>query len=290
MKLTDLDETILTDVIKPRPQESYKGTFGKILLVGGNHQFGGAIMMATAAAVYSGTGLVTVACDPTNITALHTQLPEAMAIDFTDKAALTGMIKRVNTVVVGPGLGEEAASLRVLKNVFAATMADQTVVIDGSAITLLAREGLALPAGHLVFTPHQMEWQRLSEIEIKHQTPEANKAAQEKLGGIVVVKRHHSEIYTPTGDWRLPIGSAAQAVGGMGDTLAGLVGGFTAQFRDDRVKAVLAATYAHSAVADQLAEDQYVVLPHQISQALPAFMKKVSESGHGHQIGFNHEN
>ena len=204
MKLTDLDETILTDVIKPRPQESYKGTFGKILLVGGNHQFGGAIMMATAAAVYSGTGLVTVACDPTNITALHTQLPEAMAIDFTDKAALTGMIKRVNTVVVGPGLGEEAASLRVLKNVFAATMADQTVVIDGSAITLLAREGLALPAGHLVFTPHQMEWQRLSEIEIKHQTPEANKAAQEKLGGIVVVKRHHSEIYTPAGDWRLP--------------------------------------------------------------------------------------
>ena len=111
MKLTDLDETILTDVIKPRPQESYKGTFGKILLVGGNHQFGGAIMMATAAAVYSGTGLVTVACDPTNITALHTQLPEAMAIDFTDKAALTGMIKRVNTVVVGPGLGEGAGGM-----------------------------------------------------------------------------------------------------------------------------------------------------------------------------------
>lgn len=101
-----LDESILNKVIKPRPQESFKGTFGKVLLVGGNHQFGGAIIMATAASVYSGAGLVTVATDPINTTALHSQLPEAMVIDFNNHQELAEMVAKVNTVVIGPGLGD----------------------------------------------------------------------------------------------------------------------------------------------------------------------------------------
>jgi len=58
----------------------------------------------------------------------------------------------------------------------------------------------------------------------------------------------------------------------MGDTLAGMVGGFVAQFAD-HTDAVLAAVYSHSAIAEELAEKQYVVLPHQIIDILPQFMK-----------------
>ena len=59
----------------------------------------------------------------------------------------------------------------------------------------------------------------------------------------------------------------------MGDNLAGMIGGFTAQFENQQ-NAVLAAVYTHSAIAEELAQSQYVVLPHQISQALPSFMKR----------------
>lgn len=286
--LQKLTDQILQRVIKPRPQESFKGTFGKLLLVGGNHQFGGAIIMAATAAVYSGAGLVTVATDRQNATPLHANLPEAMVIDFTDKDQLVKMCKSVDTIVVGPGLGEEEESLAVLKNVLANTQDQQVVVIDGSAISLMAKEKLAVPAGHVIFTPHQMEWQRLSGIKIADQSVEANQAAVQKLGAAVVVKKHHSEIYIGNDVYQLPIGSAAQAVGGMGDTLAGMVGGFCAQFRDQWQDAFLAAVYAHSAVADQIAQDQYIVLPHQISLALPAFMKKVAASSHDAPIGFIH--
>lgn len=282
-----LDESILTEVIQPRPQESFKGTFGKVLLVGGNHQFGGAIIMATTAAVYSGAGLVTVATDPINTTALHSQLPEAMVIDFNDQKVVAEMASSVNTVVIGPGLGENAESLAVLKNVFNSLTDKQTVVIDGSAITLMAREHIEKPAGRVIFTPHQMEWQRLSGIKIVDQKEALNKKIQEELAATVILKKHHTEIYTQSGTYQLPIGSAAQAIGGMGDTLAGMVGGFTAQFRKDVIKAALAATYAHSAVADQIAEQQYIVLPHQISHALPAFMKKISQMDQDHTIGFH---
>ncbi|WP_251548249.1 NAD(P)H-hydrate dehydratase [Limosilactobacillus caecicola] len=282
-----LNSTILNEVIKPRPQESFKGTFGKVLLVGGNHQFGGAIMMATAASVYSGAGLVTVATDLVNRTALHSQLPEAMVIDFKDHTAVAKMVAQVNTVVVGPGLGDTQESSDVLHNVFAHTADHQTVVIDGSAITLMAQEKLATPHGHIIFTPHQMEWQRLSGIKIADDAEDVNRAAQAKLGGTVILKKHHTEIYTNDEVYQLPIGSAAQAVGGMGDTLAGMVGGFTAQFRDDIDQAALAAAYAHSAIADEIANQQYIVLPHQISQALPAFMKKVASAQQTHTIGFH---
>lgn len=281
-----LDESILYDVIKPRPQESFKGTFGKILLVGGNHQFGGAIIMATTAAVYSGAGLVTVATDKVNTTALHSQLPEAMVIDFTNDQVVADMVNKVNTVVIGPGLGEEDEGRHVLENVFNHTQDEQAVVIDGSAITLMARDGIQQPAGHIIYTPHQMEWQRLSGIKIADEAEDVNKAARNKLDATVILKKHHTEIYTENGVYQLPIGSAAQAVGGMGDTLAGMVGAFTAEFRDDVVKSAIAATYAHSAVADEIAEDQYIVLPHQISLALPSFMKKVASNSQDKQIGF----
>ena len=243
-----LDESILNKVIKPRPQESFKGTFGKVLLVGGNHQFGGAIIMATAASVYSGTGLVTVATDPINTTALHSQLPEAMVIDFNNHQDLAEMVAKVDTVVVGPGLGEEEESKAVLHNVFSHTNDKQTVVIDGSAITLMARDHIDNPQGHIIFTPHQMEWQRLSGIKIADEAEDVNRTARDQLNAIVVLKKHHTEIYTKNETYQLPIGSAAQATGGMGDTLAGMIGGFTAQFRDNITQAALAATYAHSAI------------------------------------------
>lgn len=286
--MQNLDESILHQVIKARPQESFKGTFGKIVLVGGNENFGGAIIMAATAAVYGGTGLVTAATDPANSAALHAQLPEAMFADFNDDQLVGDLIVAADTVVVGPGLGDNAQSLHILKNVFEYVHDGQTLVIDGSAITLMARKNLKQPACdiNVVYTPHQMEWQRLSGIKIADQTVAANQKAVQALDATVVLKKHHTEIYHGDQVFKLPIGSAAQAVGGMGDTLAGMVGAFTAEFKDAGLNAVLAAVYAHSAVADQIAENQYIVLPHQISHALPGFMKKVANQGGETHIGF----
>lgn len=282
-KLTD---QILFDVIKPRPNDSFKGTYGKVTLVGGNRNFGGAIIMASTAAVCSGAGLVTTATDPSNSGALHSQLPEAMFADFNNADQLAALVEPATTVVVGPGLGDDQTSLAILKNVFEHTNEKQNVVIDGSAITLMAREDLAQPKGNIIYTPHQMEWQRLSGIKIADQSEERNREAQSKLNATVVLKKHHTEIYTNDDVYQLTIGTPAQAVGGMGDTLAGMVGGFTAEFSKTPLKAVLAAVYAHSAVAEQIAKNQYIVLPHQISRSLPSFMKKMEGDQTEHQIGF----
>lgn len=270
-----LTNQILAETIRKRPEKSYKGTFGRVCLIGGNHQFGGAIIMATEASVYSGAGLNTTLTDPLNFTSLHARLPEAMVEDFKDLKALAQLVSSANTVVVGPGLGTDTRSQTILEAVFQSIRPDQVLLIDGSAISLIAKQGLALPDAHLIFTPHEMEWQRLSGLSIERQENEANQRVRDELNGIVVLKAHRTRIYTATKSFINKKGTPAQATGGMGDTLAGIIGGFTAQF-NQLESAVLAAVYTHSDIASQLAQSQYVVLPTQITNQLPSYM-------HAHQ-------
>ncbi|KRL23577.1 NAD(P)H-hydrate dehydratase [Lentilactobacillus kisonensis] len=267
-----ITENLLTKVIRKRPANSFKGTYGKVVLIGGSQNFGGAIIMASLAAVYSGAGLVTTITNPTNQSSLHDWLPEAMFVDDNQFDAAQSIVTAANVIVIGPGLGTDQHALSLLKQTFALAKTGQVLVIDGSALTLIAQNNLALPKGPLnVLTPHQMEWQRLSGIKIANQTTQKNREVANQLGAIVVVKSHRTQVYVDNQVYENPGGTPAQATGGMGDTLAGMIGGFTAQF-NNKSEAVLAAVYTHSAIADELAKKQYVVLPHQISEALPTFM------------------
>ena len=264
-----LTQEILERTITRRANATHKGDYGRILIIGGTEQYGGAVIMNALAAVNSGAGLVTVATHPSNFTALHSHLPEAMVTDYAQD--LTPFITSADVILIGSGLGDQLAILTAtLSNV----KPQQILILDGSALTLLAEHQLDLPDARLVLTPHQMEWQRLSQLEIADQTPAKNSAALADFSPtpILVLKKYQTEIYTADQIYQLTIGGPYQATAGMGDTLAGMIAGFSGQFRTSLEQAVLAAVYAHSAIADDLARERYVVLPTQISAEIPKFM------------------
>lgn len=87
-----------------------------------------------------------------------------------------------------------------------------------------------------------------------------------------MLKSHRTEIYTTNEQYRNPLGTPAMATGGMGDTLAGMITGFLAQF-PDKEAAICAAVYLHSQIGEELGKKRYVVLPTEISQQIPRFMK-----------------
>ena len=274
VKIKIINDQLLRNTIRIRPNHSFKGTYGKVTLVGGNQHFGGAIIMASSAAVYSGAGLVTTVADMSNSAALHSRLPEAMIADINDPDQVKDLVKPAKVIVIGSGLGTDAKSLAILREVFATVSSQQILVIDGSAITLVAQKHVQLPKAKLIFTPHQVEWQRLSGIKLADQKDiRKNQQVRDQLGGIVVLKSHHTQVYSDGEMLQNPIGTPAQATGGMGDTLAGMVGGFCAQFSNLR-NAVASAVYAHSDIADHLAQNQYVVLPTQIIKWIPQYMKQ----------------
>lgn len=280
--MTEITEAILKKVITKRSSDTHKGDYGRILLIGGGENYGGAIIMSTSGAVNSGAGLTAVATHPVNLTALHARLPEAMFIDWRD-AKLANLIKNMDVVVCGPGLGMSDLAKQIMVILRRCTSEKQTVVLDASALDLISQDKSLLPtnAGHLILTPHQMEWQRLSQIRIPFQIDSANIDALNQLipdsNAMLVLKSNHTHIYDGKGQVFVnPLGNSGMATGGMGDTLAGIIGGFVAQFGPS-VDTVLAAVYIHSLAGDLINKDNYVVKPTEVSKVLPKLMKKYSE-------------
>ena len=213
--MVEITEGILTKVIKKRKSATHKGNYGRILLIGGSENYGGAIIMSTEGAIAAGSGLVAVATHSMNLTALHARDPEAMYIDWRDHS-LPNLVKNMDVVVCGPGLGTSAFAKKILVMLKDIVSKKQTLVLDASALDLIAKDHELLPfnAGHIVLTPHQMEWQRLSQIRIPFQTDSANKTALNKLeaeGNIMLVlKSNHTHVYDEKGQVFInPIAPAA---------------------------------------------------------------------------------
>ena len=275
-------ENILKRVIRERPLDSHKGDYGRLLLIGGTYPYGGAIIMAALAAVNSGAGLVTVATDRDNIVPLHSHLPEAMAFDLEEQDRLTEQLAKSDLVLVGPGLAENQLGLDILQSVVQTVAEQQILIMDGGAISLFSKAALPFPKAQTVFTPHQKEWEGLSDLNLSEQVAVANQAAvnQLPLDSIVVQKKHGTTIYQSGQEqvFELTVGGPYQATGGMGDTLAGMIAAFAGQFKSSSLfERVAAATLLHSLIADELSHEAYVVLPTAISRAIPKWMKKMSQ-------------
>ena len=279
-----IDQALLEKVIIERSRTSHKGDYGRLLLLGGTYPYGGAIIMAALAAVKSGAGLVTVGTDRENILALHSHLPEAMAFSLQDQQLLKEQLERAEVVLLGPGLRDDTFGEELVKQVFASLRQNQILIVDGGALTILARISLSFPSSQLILTPHQKEWERLSGIVLDHQNTETTASALSAFpqGTILVEKGPATRIWQAGQPeyYQLEVGGPYQATGGMGDTLAGMIAGFAGQF--DQVslfERVVAATHLHSAIAQELAQENYLVLPTEISKALPKTMKKISQKG-----------
>lgn len=275
-----VDQTLLQQVILSRHSDSYKGDYGRLLLIGGTYPYGGAIIMAALAAVHSGAGLVTVATDRENIPALHSQLPEAMAFAVTDQELLAEQIAKAGVILLGPGLNANELGVHLVELVFERVQPHQVLILDGGAISLYTRLGLSLPPAQLVFTPHQKEWEAMSGLAIGDQGEEATRQSLSQLppASILVQKGPQTKIWQQgqTDYYQLSVGGPYQATGGMGDTLAGMIAGFAGQFPQVGLyERVVVASHLHSGIADDLSKNAYMVLPTAISKEIPKWMREI---------------
>ena len=279
-----IDQALLEKVIIERSRTSHKGDYGRLLLLGGTYPYGGAIIMAALATVKSGAGLMTVGTDRENILALHSHLPEAMAFSLQDQELLKEQLEKAEVVLLGPGLREDTFGEELVKRVFDSLRKDQILIADGGALGILANGQLPFPSSQLILTPHQKEWERLSGIVLDHQNTETTtRALSDFPQGTILVEKGPATRIWQVGQpeyYQLQVGGPYQATGGMGDTLAGMIAGFAGQFHQVSLyESVVVATYLHSAIAQELAQENYFVLPTEISKALPKTMKKISQKG-----------
>ena len=243
----------LVSLLPRRRKNSHKGTYGHVLVVGGNRGMAGAARMAAEGALRAGAGLVSVATHPDNAATLGAGRPELMVHGVDDERSLLRLLGKADVLVIGPGLGLDGWTRMVWRN---ALEAELPTVADADALALLSpNRQLAAP---WVMTPHPGEAHRMLSaagspaLEDRYALV---RELQEHFGGVMVLKG----CGTLVDDGRGPVGvchagNPGMATGGMGDILTGIIGALMGQGLSASQAARL-GVWSHANAADQAAED-----------------------------------
>ena len=212
-----------------RSPDAHKGQFGHLLVIGGDHGFGGAALLSSESALRSGAGMVSLATRVEHVPAALARLPEVMTVGVSSANQLMGLLEKISVIVIGPGLGGAAWGKSLLS---VAANAKQPQVWDADALNQLATGRVALPAD-CVITPHPGEAARLlgiSTAEVQADRLKVARALSQKFNAVAILKGAGSLIASPDGRVsRCDQGHPAMATAGLGDVLAGLVGALLAQ-------------------------------------------------------------
>lgn len=279
-----------------RPADANKGTFGRVLVVGGSNRYRGAVALAAAGAYRAGAGLVTIATLEDLARDLAAAIPEATwlpqpagpdgSLPGEAAIALRAEWDAARAAVIGPGL-----SLTDDTRAFTwAALPDTAdcaggVVVDADALNALAAMDDAPARLHprAILTPHPGEMARLLRTtvpEVQRDRLGAARAAADRFGCTVVLKGAHTVVAAPGGRAALcPFANPLLATAGSGDVLAGIVAGYLAQGADPFTAARL-GVYLHAAVAEAL-EAEYGragLLAGEIAARLPRIVRDLTQS------------
>jgi len=228
----------LKHLLFKRSKHSHKGSNGHVLVIGGDHGFGGAPLMAAEAAARAGAGLVSVATRSEHVAAYICRRPELMVKAVEDAETLLPLLDKATSIVIGPGLGQSQWSINCAKATFE-FISDKEIpiIIDADALNLLSQNKIdAPPSKQFILTPHPGEASRLLGCkceEVKADRTEACLHLHQKYGGVCLLKGAETLIATESNGRVLlescTHGNPGMGSGGMGDILSGVLGGLLAQ-------------------------------------------------------------
>lgn len=252
-----LEEGDVRALLPPRPMDSHKGKNGRALLIAGCEAYAGAALLAAAAALRAGSGILT-ACVPGAVKPYFRALPQAICIPVNDStdwnndalAVLPREEVRADVIALGPGGGpgltrEIAAS---------ALGTGKPLVLDADGLNLLARERELASMLHAraILTPHAGEMARLMDCgtdAVLRDPIGTAQAAAKRFGCCVLLKGATTAIADGGQTVLVAQGNPGLAKGGSGDMLTGLILGLLAQ-GVPAFSAACAGAYLLGATAD----------------------------------------
>lgn len=261
----DTDKTTYLKKIPARRSDSNKGTYGKILVAAGSEGMCGAAYLAGLAAYRSGAGLVRILTPASNRLIVQSLLPEAIFTGYDSDSNFRVLseanVSWADILVLGPGLGTEALSVTLVRELLQAIAAQcdaapskwlgkfPLLLIDADGLNILSvRPELMQLVDQIarqipvVVTPHPMEMARLSAVSLQEilQCPaHAAEALAAAHGTITVMKGSETIVLDADGHaFQNLEASPALSKGGSGDVLSGAIAGVYAVLRADRIDAL----------------------------------------------------
>ena len=266
-----------------RPAAAHKGTFGRVLVIGGSRGMSGAPSLAGLGALRGGAGLVYVAVPNEILPIVAAIEPSYLTIPLaTDEEhgclsadGLKGLRQACDgkdAIALGPGLGMSRGVTAIVAALFAEL--PQPMVVDADALNVLASQktGDSKKAGPRILTPHPGEFARLIGSDIATVQNQRAKLAAEFAAthGVIVLLKGHGTVITDGN--RVAInrtGNPGMATGGSGDVLTGLIAALMAQGMEPFEAAQLGA-HLHGLAGDLAAAE--LSQPGLIASDLPRYL------------------
>ncbi|MCI5209019.1 MAG: NAD(P)H-hydrate dehydratase [Candidatus Electrothrix sp. ATG2] len=290
------DHCEIARCVQERQTTSHKGTYGHLFILAGSEGKSGAAILAGKGALHSGCGLVTLAA-PTELNSVYeTSLPEAMTVPLpnssrmfcaADYELIRELLADRGALVVGPGIGTDPETGLLVRRLYRDLKLP--MVIDADALNLLAAapEVFGKSSGVRIFTPHPGEMSRLTGRTVAAVQADrlgaADQLAKDLMHDehevIVVLKGAGTVLSSSKKNWAVnSSGNHGMATGGMGDVLAGLIGGLLVQGYSPWDAAAI-GVYQHGLAADLLAEEcSHGFTASQVAAALPRAFARIKKS------------
>jgi len=213
--------------LKARGRGSHKGMNGRVLVVGGSRCYSGAPALVSLAALRTGVDLVyTVVPSCISRTAAGYS-PDLIVWGFEGEylnenalGLVEELLDKTDALVIGNGLTKEKGAMKTAQHILDSWK--KPVVIDADCIGNVKARGK-----NVVYTPHAGEFERLT-----GKKPVSEQVVHEAAGklGVTILLKGRVDVIS---DGKMikynRTGNAGMTVGGTGDVLAGIVGGFLSQ-------------------------------------------------------------
>ncbi len=273
--------------IPSRKEDSHKGSYGKVLVLAGSRGMTGASYLTAQGALLSGSGLVTCGVPLSLNVIMETKLTEVMTLPLSEtptaslalaaKDEILKYCEKCDVVAIGPGLGKEEDTIKLVKELVLEI--DKPVVLDADGINAIKGDVLTKREGRTVITPHLGEMANLIGKDVpavRSNREYIVKSVAESTGAIVCLKGHKTLVADPEGNvYENQTGNSGMATGGTGDVLTGMITSFIGQGVSD-YSAVISAVYLHGLAGDIALDKKgpFSLIASDILENLPATFNK----------------
>ena len=266
--MKELKKEDIKSIFPKRDENSNKGNFGYVGIMGGSIEYSGAVKLAnlSCASLTSGCGVVRLIVPKEIANGVMPYLLEQTLFTIEskdghmifDKEKIDKSLEKLKALAIGMGWGESSDNEKILSYILETK--DIPVVIDADGLNTLAKMDKSIlnkTKCKVILTPHPKEFERISgyDIEDIKNNPQGlaiNFANEYNV--ILLLKGHTTTVTDGKTTYLVKRGCAGMATAGSGDVLSGILVGILG-YNEPNVLSIAAGAYL-AGLAGEIAQEE----------------------------------
>ena len=234
-----LEAEDLLPVLAERKQNSHKGSYGYVSILGGCSEYAGAVKLAnlSASALRAGCGVaklilprsLAASVSPYLLESTLALLPEEEGHAVLSPEALDQALSGQRALAIGMGWGRSPHNREILRYILQKHAL--SLVIDADGLNTLSEMELSLlreTSCRVILTPHPKEMERLCGLPVEQILSDPIRCAEEfaRAHGVILLLKGPCTVVTDgEKTYLVNRGCAGMATAGSGDVLSGVLAG-----------------------------------------------------------------